>query len=216
MYDAVIFDFDGTLADTAEDVWRSVEYAAARAGGRVSPEFRACARNLALPRRDIWREIGGGSEGFGVFERELDRHYVSLNAFENTSVYPGVVDLLEALRRDNRELYVVTNKAFRAADKLIRLLGLAQFFRAWYSPDGPGGWNLSKSELLAMLMENELSDKVSVYVGDSYGDVEAARANGMPVIGALYGDGDPRGELSPDYLAESAAALFPLLLGRRF
>jgi phosphoglycolate phosphatase len=206
-----VFDFDGTLVDSREDVWRSIEYAAEAAGARVPPQFRARPRNLSLSRLDIWRRLGGSEERFDEFSRELTTHYLYANDFANTAPYPGVMELLEALANSGREMYIVTNKDFSAADALIRKLGLAPFFRLWYSPDGPGDWNLNKTELIAMLKANELAGKSAVYIGDSSGDAEAAHANGMPVIGALYGDGDPRDGQVPDALADCPLALFNLL-----
>ena len=55
--DAVIFDFDGVIADTREDVWDSVEYAANAVGGAVDKEFMEDTSHVALPEEELFRHI---------------------------------------------------------------------------------------------------------------------------------------------------------------
>ncbi|MCL2018950.1 MAG: HAD family hydrolase [Oscillospiraceae bacterium] len=210
-YQVVIFDFDGTLIDSSEDVRCSLEYAAEQSGVPAKSKSRIRQIDLALPPRDIWREIGGEESRFEQFRQELKNHYLVLNDFKNTAPYPGIITLLNTLLKKGCDMYIVTNKSFTATDMLVHKLKMQHFFSMWYSPDGPSNQNADKTAVLSRLKE-KLGNKNAVYIGDSHTDIEAAAANGIPSIGVLYGDGDPRrGNASPNELASDVESLFPLL-----
>lgn len=215
-YNAVVFDFDGTLAFTREDVWDSVEYAAKAVGGALPAAFRADPRNLALPAHEIFHAVKGWSasdERFDAFTLALRKHYRELNDFSRTVLYPGIEALLQRLLGAGIPAYIVTAKPQEPLHKILRVKGWARLFRACFSPDSFGGNDRSKTELLRSMLDSHLSGLAAVYIGDSPGDVIAARSNGIPVIGVLYGDGDVerlRSE-SPDFVASTADEIAKLL-----
>lgn len=214
-YNAVIFDFDGTLAFTREDVWDSVEYAAMSVGGSLPVAFRADPRNLALPTHAVFSAIKGSAsdERFDAFTLALRKHYRELNDFSKTVLYPGIEAILQRLLGAGIPAYIVTAKPQEPLRKILRVKGWARFFRACFSPDSFGGDDRSKTELLRLMLDSHLCDPAAVYIGDSPGDVIAARNNGIPVIGVLYGDGDVerlRSE-NPDFVASTVGELAKLL-----
>ena len=90
--DAVIFDFDGVIADTREDVWDSVEYAANAVGGAVDKEFMEDTSHVALPEEELFRHINPLPPGhlFDVFCSHIKTHYRTMNQFHKTRMYPGL------------------------------------------------------------------------------------------------------------------------------
>lgn len=217
VYDAVLFDFDGTLADTAPDVWKSVEYAAASVGGAVPVSFMKEAENLSLPLKMIYNTVKGeaGEERFADFAEALKTHYRKLNTFEDTALYPGMENLLQKLLESGTPAYILSAKPYEPLCKILLQKGWARYFRAWYSTDSIKDGVLSKTVLLSNFMRTFLQNQKAVYIGDSPGDVISARESGIPSIGVLYGDGNSQRLLAekPDFTARSADELLQLLFG---
>ena len=217
VFDTVLFDFDGTLADTAPDVWKSVEAAAAAVGGAVPASFKE-AENLSLPLEVIYHTVKGeaGEDRFSDFTEAVKTHYRQQNTFEDTVLYPGMENLLQKLKDTGIPAYILSAKPQEPLSKILLQKGWDRYFKAWYGADGMKDGILSKRELLKVFKQAYLRDKKAVYIGDSPGDIISARENGLPSIGVLYGDGS-RLVLSekPDYIAESAEDILRLLLGER-
>ena len=208
---SIIFDFDGTLADSSEDVWRSIDAAAQALSCRIPKSFRSDPRNLALSQQEIFKAIcpRGDENALNHFRSVLQDHYLNKNNFENTVLYPGMEDLLKSLIEEKRELFIVSMKQFIALDKILKTKKWNVYFKKWFSPDGPGKWNKTKSELLKLLLQVEINLYPVVFAGDSWGDIRAAHENNIPAIGVLYGDGDT--ELlkreNPEYIAADVEAV---------
>jgi phosphoglycolate phosphatase len=215
---SVLFDFDGTLADSQEDVWCSIDAAAAALSLRVPGEFRRCPENLALSQREIFNALcpHGGEDMLRHFQLSLHEHYLYKNTFPHTVLYPGIEDMLNRLLSEGWTLFIVSMKQFSALDKLLKLKKWDRYFKKWLSPDGPGSWTepKTKTELVGLILRDELHGAPAVYVGDSWGDIRAAHENNIPAVGVLYGDGDR--ELlkreNPEFCVPHAAALEELLL----
>jgi phosphoglycolate phosphatase len=214
---SVIFDFDGTLADSQEDVWCSIDAAAAALSLHVPSEFRRCPENLALSQREIFNVLypHGGEDAWRYFQLFLHDHYLYKNTFTNTVLYPGIEAMLNRLLLEGWTLFIVSMKHFSSLDKLLKLKKWDHYFQKWLSPDGPGIWTVhkTKAELIGLILRDELNFAPAVYVGDSWGDIRAAHENNIPAVGVLYGDGDRellRRE-NPEFCVGNAAALEGLL-----
>lgn len=214
-YEIVIFDFDGTLADTKEDVWESVEHAANSIGCRIPHEFRGNSQNLSLPIDRIFQSLLPKPEGLlkDVFECELTRHYRQLNSFTHSYLFPGIQGILEELKRRDIPRYIVSMKPLQALNKIIIEKGWGDYFVEWYSVD-PDVYEWRTKEQVLGALKDRVQPKNCVYVGDSYTDIIAARACGMDSVGILYGDGDAERLIQekPTYLVASKRELEKILL----
>jgi phosphoglycolate phosphatase len=215
---SIIFDFDGTLADSKEDVWRSIDAAAQAVSYSIPKSFRSDSRNLALSQQEIFKAICpcGNENALNHFRLVLQDHYLNKNNFENTVFYPGMEDLLKSLIKDGRELFIVSMKQFISLDKILKTKRWDLYFKKWFSPDGPGKWNKTKSELLNLVLQTEINLYPVIFVGDSWGDIRAAHENNIPAIGVLYGDGDTEllKQETPEYLAADVEAVQDLFVRR--
>jgi phosphoglycolate phosphatase len=193
--EAVLFDLDGTLADTAPDMARTVN------------EMRK-RRGLAPVALDVVRpHVSKGARGmiisaFGITTDHADfpgmrEEFLSLyeqNLCVDTTLFPGVESLLDHLDARDIAWGVVTNKFERLARPLLEHMGLAA--RAGVIV---GGDTTTKSKpfpepLLFAAERVGVKPADALYVGDDERDVQAARAAGMPVVVAAYGylgGGDP-------------------------
>lgn len=204
LYELFVFDLDGTLADTREDLAESVNYALSRRG---------------LPPLDVstvTRCVGNGARvlveralGAAVSEENVD---LALGDFltrylerctERTFLYPGVRETLERLRRgEGKKLAVLTNKPLAATRKILDAFGISGLFdrieggdsvRA-RKPDPAGLEDIARN--LSSLLARTL------VVGDSAVDVETARAAGAASAFVGYGFGPPPEGSPPDHRLE--------------
>ena len=217
-FDAVVFDFDGTLADTARDVWASVEYAAMLAGGRLREGFTAVPENLSLPLEEIYAVIepSRAEEGFVSFKENIAMHYRKRNPFAGTRLYPGMESFLKELKNAGIPCCIVSAKPEEALERVLEVKGWGGYFLEWLSNEPAEGKMRTKAEAIGRLLEKHPDWKAPVYVGDSYTDVTAAARNRMECIGVLYGDGDRDKVIAenPAYTAENVAQIAAVILGK--
>lgn len=190
---AVLFDFDGTLADSFAAIIASSNHVRESFG--LSP----------LPGADIRRLVGHGLESLladlcpGCAPDEAVRRYREHHAatmLSGTTLMPGVAETVTALRRRGLPLGVCSNKAVAFTRQLVSALGLGEHMTAVLGPEDVGGRPKPDP---AMLLEGcrrlSVSADSTVYVGDMSVDVEAGKAAGIPVwlvhVG-MAGTDDPR------------------------
>jgi phosphoglycolate phosphatase len=210
-YNAVIFDFDGTLADTASDVWKSVEYAAKELGGHMDPEFTKVKSNLGAPMKEIFHAILPilPDSLFNQFKEEIKYHYRIVNEYPETVLYPGMEKLLCRLKIEKIPCYIVSAKPLKSLERILYMKNWHTLFTAWYSQEMKDNEVISKAILVKQILENELHGCRTVYVGDTYTDVIAARECKIDCIAAAYGDGDDHKLLSeqPTHIIYHASEL---------
>ena len=217
-YDLVLWDFDGTLANTGQDVWGSLEYAARVLGGEIRKQFRADDSNLGKSMEEIFLAIEPAlDDGLQEkFEELVKVHYRTLHEFPQTVLYPGMEKLLDDLKAEGVMSFIITLKPQEALERILTNKGWARYFSGWLSPDSfvnadrvyqlseadPEG-NLprvgricTKSQLIAYFLKDTGAGKRIIYVGDTYSDVEACEDNGLDCIGVTYGDGDTQALLA--------------------
>lgn len=187
MRDTVIFDLDGTLLNTLEDITDSVNHALGVLGkpSRTMDEVRMMVGNsvdhlirCALP-------DGADEETFLACREIYNAHYAG-NMDNKTAPYPGVYDMLRAVRDAGYKTAVVSNKDQPFTEKLVEELfgeyvrtavGKSDERRRKPAPDGV--W-------YALGLLGSEKEK-AVYVGDSDVDVMTAKNSGLPCVGCLWG-----------------------------
>lgn len=185
---AMLFDLDGTLADTAPDL------AAAANAMRI-------ARGLEPAPFDGLRQVAShGARGllrvaFGMAPDDTDYEAMRvefLARYEaalavHTRLFDGVPEVLDALDRHDIPWGIVTNKAMRFTDPLTKLLGLAGRAGAIVSGDTTPFTKPHPASLMHAAHLLSLPPSDCVYVGDDLRDIEAGRAAGMRTIAAAWG-----------------------------
>ncbi|GAB4144232.1 MAG: hypothetical protein Fur0037_11980 [Planctomycetota bacterium] len=188
---AWLFDLDGTLADTIEDIAASVDAVRARFG--LSAIGVEAVRPMvgdglgALLRRALSRG------GVALSEKDLEmagEFYVSHHEAQCTRtvrLYPGVRDFLERLAGAGHPLAVVTNKPLRFARAIARHLRLDDLIPVVIGGDSLPQRKPDPAPLLCALQRLGVLDRQGTMVGDSPGDIAAGRAAGLETIACLYG-----------------------------
>lgn len=235
MLKLLVFDLDGTLADTREDLWRSVNHALSASGlpslplesvlSRIGNGARALidgciadAKRLAgTPREGGSMSVSAPAAGEG--DVHVDRalaafidHYRD-HCLDRTAPYPGVAASLERLGGYRKA--VLTNKPTRPAVRILEGLGLAGHFEYILGGDNPHGKKPDPAALGWLMAAVDAAPRATAMIGDGVQDARAARRAGARMIGFLGGIA-PREDLlaeSPDAWVEAMRDLPEAIAG---
>ena len=208
---AVLFDLDGTLADTAPDMARTVN--AMRASRSLPPVPLEAVRPFVSrgARGMIGAAFGVTPEQgeFAAMREEFLAIYAE-NLCVDTRLFPEMDELLDLL--DDRGLAwgVVTNKFERLARSVIDGLGIGARSAVLVGGDTCERAKPFPDPLLHAASILSLAPSTVLYVGDDERDVQAARAAGMPVLAAGYGylgDGPAPSRWGADAVVDSPAGI---------
>ena len=192
---AVLFDLDGTFADTAPDLGRAINRMRADKGLEPLPIAALRAHASAGARGLLKAGFGLSPESEGY--KELRERFLVLyeeNLCVDTRLFDGIEALVAAMEARGVQWGIVTNKATRYTEPLLRLLGVDRAACVVCGDSTPHvkphpAPLLRAAEILA------LPPAACLYVGDDLRDIQAARAAGMRFVAAGWGylgeGGDP-------------------------
>lgn len=199
----VVYDLDGTLADTAEDLVATLNWLLAREGR--APLRVENAGSLVGAGARALIERGFAASGRSLEPEKLEAlfvdylSYYSAHIMERSHLYPGVDKALAAFERAGWRQAVCTNKTESLAKLLITKLGIAGRFAFVCGQDTFGIGKPDARPLLETIAASGGARRHAVMVGDSATDIKTARAAGIPVIAVDFGYADvPVEELGPD------------------
>lgn len=184
---AILFDLDGTLADTAPDLAAAVNQMRRRRGLKPSPYDRLRPVASAGARGLIGTAFGiePHAPEYAQLREEFLDNYAAAIAVE-TSLFEGIKELLEGLQSAGLAWGIVTNKPARFTDALAPLIGL-QHAACIISGDTTAHAKPHPAPLLEAARRLALRPQECWYVGDDLRDIQAGRAAGMPTIAAGWG-----------------------------
>ena len=180
----LLFDLDGTLVNTLEDIAASLNHAL------------ACFNEGPLPSAVVQQFVGGGIEdllirSFGDHRVDLARavqiykEHHAKNLLVRSVLYPGVIETLEHFQTIPK--VVLSNKSLEFVTPLIGSLGLAQQFQALVG-GGPGVLlKPSPDSILRLMARFRVPRERTVMVGDGTTDIVAGRAAGVITCAMTYG-----------------------------
>ena len=199
----IVYDLDGTLADTAEDLVATLNWLLAREGRAPLKVENAGSLVGAGARALITR--GFAASGKSLEPEKLEAlfvdylSYYSAHIMERSRLYPGVDKALAAFERAGWRQAVCTNKTESLAKLLITKLGIAGRFAFVCGQDTFGVGKPDAKPLLETIAASGGARERAIMVGDSDTDIKTARAASVPVIAVDFGYADvPVEELGPD------------------
>ena len=186
--EAVLFDLDGTLIDSASDL------------GAAADKMRT-DRGLAPLALSLYRPMAGaGARGmiaiaFGVtpLDAEFDKlkeeffNNYEVRLVTNTHLFAGISELIEKIRSAGFKWGVVTNKAARFTIPITRAMPLFRSAEIIISGDSTPYSKPHPAPLLEAARQLKTLPSRCIYVGDDERDIVAGRAAGMPTVAAAYG-----------------------------
>ena len=202
----IAFDMDGTLIDSAGDIGAAVN------------RMRVSFGLAPLPRESMVRMVGNGArvlvaraladtpgmdldEAFRRYRHEYDTHLI-----DETRLYPGVMETLEALRSAGFRLAIFTNKPFKSTGFILKGLGIDNFFPAVVGADSGFPLKPEPDALYHILKETDSDAARSWMVGDNWTDIDSGRAAGFRTIHCAWGYGAPY-KNQPDAVCNSMDAV---------
>ena len=208
----VVFDLDGTLADSAHDLIATLNVILAREG------------LPAVSYADAINMVGSGARallrrGFAHGQRDLDEAtterlfadfiaYYEAHVCIETKLYPGVVAALDHLEGAGAQFAVCTNKTERLAHALLRDLGIHHRFLAVCGQDTFDVSKPNPRALTQTIAKAGGNPARAIMVGDSRTDIDTAKAAGIPVVAVDFGYTDtPVSALGPDRVISHFDAL---------
>ncbi len=185
--DLILFDLDGTLADTAPDLALALD--ALRPAGqppvdRIQVRAATALGTAALLRTGLGMEAG--MPGYEAARLAFLAHYERIIG-QATELTPGMVAVLDRLAQAGLCWGVVTNKPERLAHRVLTMLGLADRARCIVGGDSVARCKPHPDPLLRACELLDTAPGRALYVGDDLGDVQAAHAAGMPALAAAFG-----------------------------
>lgn len=210
----VVYDLDGTLADTAADLVGALNAILMREGLPPLPVANAKTMLGAGGRALIAR--GFAANGRELPPKKLEAlfgdflaHY-NAHIADSTRLYPGVTAALAAFERAGWRQAICTNKMEASARLLVHKLGVADRFAFICGQDTFGVGKPDPKPLIGAIAASGGACSLAVMVGDSMTDIRTARAAGLPVIAVDWGYTDiPVVELGSDQVVSRFDELLP-------
>ena len=205
--DLIMFDLDGTLADTGPDLADSVNYT------------RSCFELTSLPQQLIYTHVGRGveyllrhtvakeaSSQFSEIMRVFLEHYQQ-HLLDKTVLYPHVTAVLDYFAAKRNA--VVTNKLHHLAVTVLRGLGIEDHFDAILGGDSGAEKKPDPALLRLVLRQFQIIPSNALMVGDGDTDIEAGKCAGVITCGVTYGLGNKHDLVAaePDFLIDDLAQL---------
>jgi phosphoglycolate phosphatase len=188
MYKAVLFDLDGTLADSAADLHGAMNRLLAEEGRPplALADFRPHVSGGAPAMLGAAFGMGTDHPDYAAFRLRFLDHYEA-KVCVDTKLFPGVPELLAALDADGIAWGIVTNKTGRFTAQVAATLGLAERAACIVSGDTTARAKPAPDSLLHACELTGVATADTAYVGDDLRDVQAAHAANMPCIAAAWG-----------------------------
>ena len=186
MKKTILFDLDGTLTDSGEGIINSATLAL-RHFGLPIPAYEDMRTFVGPPLRDSFIRFGVPADQADEAIRVYRSRYIPTGMFENTP-YPGIRELLEALRAEGYTLYVATSKPEEMSVTILEKFDLAKYFHRICGASIDSSRS-TKDAVIAYLLESSGAKEDMVMVGDTKYDILGAKAHGIPAIGVGWGYG---------------------------
>ena len=187
MHNTIIFDLDGTLLDTLDDLTTAVNYALRKhyLPKRSKDEVRQFLGNGMERLIELSVPKGKKTKNFKTILQDFKAYYL-VNAITKTAPYPGIMDMLNTLKQKGFKLAIVSNKGYQAVSFLREYffnetidvaIGEKEGIRKKPFPD-------TVYEALSVLNEEKQN---AYYVGDSEVDILTAKNAGMQCLSVSWG-----------------------------
>jgi pyrophosphatase PpaX len=210
-YQTILFDLDGTLIDSVDLIVDSYQHTY-RAHGLPVSSRDAILAGMGVPLRTVFGELTSDPA-------EIDRwigtyrEYNLAHHDQQVQAYPGVVEMVRAVRQAGFRTGLVTSKNNSGARRGLALIGLEGVLEVIIGSDNVSRPKPDPEPVLAALAELQMPTTGCLFVGDSHHDMHSGRAAGVQTVGVTWGPFN-RAHLeaaTPDFFCEVPEALLQLL-----
>ena len=184
MIDCVIFDFDGTIADSSEGVFNCVKHALSHFGIEEN-NVDNLRRMIGPPLREGFRKFYGVD---GEIATAKYREKYPIEGIYQCKLYDGMEQLLAELKQRGARLAIATSKPLDYTNKILKFLDIDKYFDVVVGATFDGTFD-NKDDIVkeAIRQLGNVDIYHSYMVGDRYTDIIAGRKTGLITVGARYG-----------------------------
>lgn len=211
----ILFDFDGTIADTAPDLGAAANKQRERAGLPPLP-LEVLRPYSSAGARGLLRCALNLAPGDATYEQHRLQFLTDYQAAMtvDTCLFDGVPELLQQISARGLSWGIVTNKVTHLAQPIVTALGLDKDCAVLVCGDTTAHAKPHPLPLLHAAQQAGYGTERCLYVGDDIRDIQAARAAGMPSIAAAYGYCGPDHPVETwqaNHTAQSAREMWPMI-----
>lgn len=188
-FGTILFDFDGTIANTGRGIVNAAGYALEKFGITVKDKTELY-KFVGPPLVAAFEDFYGFTEEKAVKAVEYYREYYKTKGVFETDIYPGIKPLLKTLKTEGYTVAVATSKPEFFVHQISDSEDISKYFDVVSGAtfDASRGTKEEVIRYALELLNKENADGV-VMVGDRFYDAEGAKKCGIPTIGVLYGFG---------------------------
>lgn len=211
-YKYILFDFDGTLTNSSEGIFKSLIYAFEHYGHEI-PSPEALRKFIGPPLYHSFTVFCGFDDNHAREMTEKYRERYRAKGYLESCLYEGVADLLKALKDRGYILATASSKPLHFVDSICENLDIKKYF------DFLGGTEFDNtSESKASVIENAMKNlgaglENTLMVGDTHFDIEGAHQVGLPCCAVLYGFGTHEEfvDYKAEYIVEKAEEILDIV-----
>lgn len=206
----IIFDLDGTLIDSLEDLAAATNAMLSHFNRPQLPSVEIRKLIGEGARRLVERALPGAStaevdEGLAIFLDYNDRHIADF-----TVLYQGVPETLEELRRRGFILTVASNKNEDLCRKILGILGIENFFEAVLGADSVSRRKPDPEPVLTLMERFAVTAAETMMIGDSINDIAAGKGAGVATVACTFGYGSSEEISGAHYFVRSFSSILRL------
>jgi len=213
-FEYILFDLDGTITDSGEGITKSVQYAL--------KHFDIIVNNLEDLHKFIGPPLKESFKEYYKFDEEkadlalvkYREYYADKGIYEN-SLYDGIIELLDALKKNNKTIILATSKPEVYAKQILEYFKVDKYFTI-VAGSNFEETRVKKGDVIKYALESaKISDLSKVImVGDREHDIIGAKENNIKSIGVTYGYGDviELTQARADYIANSTNQLLNIII----
>ncbi|MEC9492409.1 HAD family hydrolase [Flexistipes sp.] len=209
MFNFVIFDLDGTLVDTIDDIHESLNCTLKHFGFPLLKLDKTKSYVGDGMRKLVERAVGAAN-----FSSEIETHFrttYSENIVNKTKLFDGIPELLKELRNKEINSVVISNKSSALTEKIIKYFHMDKIINEWYGGDSFKTKKPSPEPVLKALEKYKIEKEHAIMIGDNHTDILSGAAADIKTCFCSYGYGS-KASSKPDYYADKPKELIKIIL----
>ena len=210
----ILFDLDGTITDSGEGITKSVQYAL-KFFDILVDNLKDLNKFIGPPLKDSFKEYYKFDEEKANLALVKYREYYADKGIYENSLYDGIIDLLDTLKKNNKTIILATSKPEVYAKQILEYFKIDKYFTFVAGSDFEET-RVKKGDVINYALEGaEIFDLSKVImVGDREHDIIGAKDNNIKSIGVLYGYGDviELTQARADYIAKDTNELLNIII----
>jgi len=185
---SILFDLDGTIADTKEGIINCYKYSLKEMGAEV-PSDEVLHSFIGPPIHGNFASLLPEDKVNDAVKCYLNRTIKNKVHLTENSIFNGVEEIVEKLSKTGFDLYVCTSKSEPIAKEVVNHFDINKYFKNIYGASADGSKASKELIIERAINENNLTIKNTIMIGDRAHDIEGAKSHGLRAIGVAWGYG---------------------------